>query len=86
MGRLGGKVVIVTGAGQGIGRAIAGKLVDEGATVVLADVNESTAQQAAAALGGAARGVQSDVTAPGSVAAMVRQVRSRFGRIDVLVN
>ncbi|WP_020660976.1 SDR family NAD(P)-dependent oxidoreductase [Amycolatopsis benzoatilytica] len=78
------KIVIVTGAGQGIGRGIAEKLAAEGATVVVSDLNETTAKETADAIGGV--GLPLDVTSPESVAAAVEQVRTQFGRIDVLVN
>ena len=86
MGKLDNKVAIVTGAGQGIGRGIAEKLAAEGATVVVTDVNEATAKETAAAIGGGAVGIRTDVTSRESVNAMVDQVRTQFGRIDVLVN
>jgi 2-hydroxycyclohexanecarboxyl-CoA dehydrogenase len=86
MGRLQDKIAIVTGAGQGIGRGIATKLAAEGATVAVADINESTAKETAAALGGGAIGIPTDVTSRESVAALVRQVHEAFGWIDVLVN
>jgi 2-hydroxycyclohexanecarboxyl-CoA dehydrogenase len=91
MGKLDNKIAIVTGAGQGIGRGIAEKLAAEGATVVVTDVNEATAQETAAAIDGSessgrALGIRADVTSRASVAAMVEQVRAEFGRIDVLVN
>ncbi len=86
MGKLENKVSVVTGAGQGIGRAIAAKMADEGATVVVTDVNEATAKETAGAVGRGAVGIHADVTSRGSVEAMVRQVKERFGRIDVLVN
>jgi 2-hydroxycyclohexanecarboxyl-CoA dehydrogenase len=78
------KTAIVTGAGRGIGRAIAEKLAAEGATVVVTDVDEATAKETASAVGGV--GIQADVTDRVSVDEMVRQVHEQFGRIDVLVN
>ena len=86
MGKLQDKIAIVTGAGQGIGRGIAEKLAAEGATVVVTDVNETTAKETAEAVGAGAVGIPADVTSRESVDAMVGQVRERFGRIDVLVN
>ena len=86
MGRLQDKIAIVTGAGQGIGRGIATKLAAEGATVAVADINESTAKEVAAELGGGAVGILTDVTSRESVAATVSHVHEAFGRIDVLVN
>ncbi|WP_433788141.1 SDR family NAD(P)-dependent oxidoreductase [Actinomycetospora sp. CA-101289] len=86
MGRMDGKVAVVTGAGQGIGRAIAEVLAAEGATVVATDVDEATAVDTAAALGGDALGLTCDVASRESVDAVVAAVRERFGRIDVLVN
>jgi len=79
-----GKIAIVTGAGQGIGRGIATKLAAERATVVVTDINEDTAKETAATIGGV--GIRTDVTSRESVEAMVEQVMRQFGRIDVLVN
>ncbi len=83
--KLADRVAIVTGAAQGIGRAIAEKLDAEGASVVIADLNLEGAQQAASALErGSATEV--DVSSEQSVAAMVDGVLADHGRIDALVN
>ncbi|MHC1557624.1 SDR family NAD(P)-dependent oxidoreductase [Actinomycetospora sp. C-140] len=86
MGRMDQKIAIVTGAGRGIGRGIAEKLAAEGATVVATDVDEATAKDTAAALGGDALGLPADVADRDSVDAMVAAVREHHGRVDVLVN
>jgi 2-hydroxycyclohexanecarboxyl-CoA dehydrogenase len=86
MGKLSDKIAIVTGAGQGIGRAIADKMAAEGATVIVTDINEATAKETAGTIGGGAVGIRTDVTSRESVNAMVDQVLAQFGRIDVLVN
>lgn len=86
MGRMDDRTAIVTGAGRGIGRAIAERLAAEGAAVAVTDVDPTTASDTAAEIGGRAIGIRADVTDPDSVRAMVEQVRGTFGRIDVLVN
>ena len=85
MGRLNGKIAIVTGAGQGIGQAVAEKLAAEGAIVVVTDLDEANAVQTAAALPDA-MAIRADVTDRHGVQAMVDQVMEQFGRVDVLVN
>jgi pyridoxal 4-dehydrogenase len=80
------RVAIVTGAAQGIGRAIADKLSEEGARVTVADINEVGAQAAADGLSGEAHAVRADVSSPDEVQGMVDATLERFGRVDVLVN
>lgn len=86
MGKLDDKVVIVTGAGRGIGRGIVDKLAAEGAKVVVSDVDEESTRESAEAIGGGAIGLRADVTSKESVESMVGEVVDRFGRVDVLVN
>jgi pyridoxal 4-dehydrogenase len=80
------RVAIVTGGAQGIGKAIAEKLSDEGASVVIADINEEGAKTAAEGLSGEGLGLRADVSKPDDVQAMVDATVDRFGRVDVLVN
>ena len=79
------RIAIVTGAAQGIGRAIANKLDAEGATVVVTDVNADGAEEAAGAL---ERGmaIECDVSSPESVEAMVAKVLDEHDKVDALVN
>jgi 2-hydroxycyclohexanecarboxyl-CoA dehydrogenase len=85
VGTLEDKIAIVTGAGQGIGRAIADKLAAQGATVVVTDLDEASAKQTAAGLPGAVA-IRADVTDRQDVQAAVDRVMQQFGRVDVLVN
>jgi pyridoxal 4-dehydrogenase len=82
--KLEGRVAIVTGAGQGIGRAIAEKLRAEGASVVVADKNSETAEKTAAEIGGTAH--VADVSDPDQVSTLVAAAVDGFGKIDILVN
>jgi len=82
--KLEGRVAIVTGAGQGIGRAIAEKLRAEGASVIVADKNPETAAKTAAEIGGTAH--VTDVSDPDQVSALVAAAVDQFGKIDILVN
>jgi len=83
---LGGKVAVITGAARGIGLAIAQRYAAEGARVVVADLNEAGARQAAAAIGHDALGLHLDVTRQESIDAMVAGVVAQCGRLDILVN
>ena len=86
MTRLHGKTAIVTGAGQGIGQAIAQRLAADGATVIVTDLNADTARETAAGIGGTAVARHTDVTSPATVAALAESAAGAYGRIDVLVN
>jgi NAD(P)-dependent dehydrogenase (short-subunit alcohol dehydrogenase family) len=88
-GQLDGQVAIVTGAGQGIGRAIAIELASRGATVALADRDAQTADRTARELGAAGRRVltiTADVTRRPDRAALADRTMDAFGRIDILIN
>ncbi len=80
-----GKIALVTGAGRGIGQAIADTLGRNGATVVYTDLDPQTCEQAARA-GGSTLGFALDVGNPDDVSAGVARVLQQFGRIDILVN
>jgi len=86
---LDGQVAIVTGAGRGIGRAIALRLAQEGCQVTVADLDGGTAAQVAdevRALGGQALALQVDVTRKEEVQQMVSQTGDRLGNLRILVN
>lgn len=81
------RVVIVTGGGQGIGRVYANRLAADGASVVVADVAETTpAVEEIERGGGFALGLETDVTSPESTEEMAARAVERFGHIDGLVN
>jgi 2-hydroxycyclohexanecarboxyl-CoA dehydrogenase len=86
MRRFAGKVVVVTGAAQGVGRVLAEKVIAEGGTAVVADINGDGARATAKELGDRAIAVAVDVMSYESVAAMVSEAHRRCGRLDVLVN
>ena len=87
--KLEGKVAMVTGAGQGIGRAIALSLAKEGAGVVVNDINPETAAGVAdeiRAMGRRALAIKADVTQSKEVNEMVETALNEMGKIDILVN
>ncbi len=80
------KIVIVTGASQGIGREIAVKLSNEGAKIVLVSRNEKFLNETSSLLKSENIFIKTDVRKEESVKNMVKQTREKFGRIDVLIN
>ncbi len=89
MGKLDGKVALVTGASKGIGRGIAKALVNEEADVVLAARGQDALDDAAAAIGvdgGKIMTKTADITDPAQVEALFAASIERFGRLDILVN
>lgn len=86
MGRLDGKVAIITGAARGQGEAEARLFVSEGAKVVLADVQDELGEDVAASLGDDAYYLHLDVTDEDAWVGVVASAEERFGRLDVLVN
>lgn len=83
---LDGRSIIVTGAGRGIGAAIARDLAAKGARVAVADIDRGAAEAVAAEIGGEARGFAVDVGDRTSVRTLVAGVVSAFGRLDVMFN
>lgn len=89
MSLLSDKVAVVTGAGRGIGRAVALRLAGEGADVAVNDIDFDSARRTGEqieALGRASLALQADVSKLGEVQGMFRKILTRFGRVDILVN
>jgi NAD(P)-dependent dehydrogenase (short-subunit alcohol dehydrogenase family) len=84
MGKLDGRVAIVTGGAQGIGRAIVEKLAEEGASVVVADLEADKAAETARVVSGLA--VATDIAEPDQVRALVDRTLAEHAKVDVLVN
>lgn len=85
-GRLGGRIAVVTGSAQGFGKGIAEELYREGASVVIADLNEPLAKEVAASLGDRAIAVKADVSCEESVAGLIASCVEAFGGLDLLVS
>ena len=86
MGRLDGKVAILSGGGRGIGRATVEMMVAEGAKVTFTDINVENGQAVADSLGDNAMFIEQDVTDSASWPKVVAATKERFGLINVLVN
>jgi len=86
MGRVAGKVALVTGGGQGLGKADCELLAAEGATVVVTDVKLEPAQAVADAIGNGAVALALDVASEQAWIAAIAAVEAQFGRLDILVN
>ncbi len=86
MGRLEGKVAIITGAASGFGEGIAKRFAEEGAKVVVADLNFKGAERVAGEIGESAVSIQCDVSQKSQVDDMVASAMDNFGRVDVMVN
>jgi 3-oxoacyl-[acyl-carrier protein] reductase len=81
-----GKTVVVTGSARGIGRSIAEAFSDDGARVVISDLDQAAVAEVAAELGRGAIGIKADVTSADDVAGLLDGTIKEFGRLDVVVN
>lgn len=86
MARLENKVAIITGAASGFGEGMAKRFAEEGAKVVVADLNVKGAERVAREIGDAAVSVQTDVSQKSEIDEMVKTAMDAFGRIDIMVN
>jgi 3-oxoacyl-[acyl-carrier protein] reductase len=86
MGRLENKVAIITGAASGFGEGMAKRFAEEGAKIVVADLNVKGAERVAREIGAAAVAVQTDVSQKSEIDEMVKTAMDAFGRIDIMVN
>ncbi len=84
MGKLDGKIVIVTGGASGLGEACVEKFAGEGGKVVIADIQDEAGQALAKRVGGLY--VHTDVTKPDDLGALIEQCNTTYGRIDVMMN
>lgn len=88
MNRFEGRTVLITGGGSGIGAVTAGKFLEEGASIVLADIDRSKAESVVAEMNASDKVIviETDVTDRGRVDALIAEAVTRFGNLDVLVN
>lgn len=86
MTRLNGKSALITGSARGIGRGFAEAYIAEGATVAIADINLTAAQETAAELGDCAYAVQIDVSDQASIDVAIASAVSHAGKLDILIN
>ena len=84
MSRLADKVALITGGARGLGAAIAQRFIEQGATVIINDLDQATVEAAAAQLG--ASGLAGDVSSSAAVNSMLQAVDDQYGRLDILVN
>ena len=86
MRRFEGRVAVVSGAAQGMGKAVALRLAEEGATVVAVDINEAGAAATGETIGGASFGTGCDIGDEAAVTELFKTVAGRFRKLDILVN
>lgn len=84
MGRLENKIAIITGGGRGIGKAITNRYLNEGATVILAELDEQSGKNTSDSIG--CHFVRTDISHEDSVNSLFEYVKTKFSRLDILVN
>jgi len=86
MGRIEGKIALITGAGSGIGAATARLFATEGAQVIVAEIDEAAGRRVVEEIGASASFIKTDVRDPGQVEAMIKFAVTHHGRLDILHN